>query len=64
MASVQVKAFALLVDVHIQRHINKTNVRASPRLKNAQILPFRHLDIFSETLGKVNLDVNACICPA
>ena len=61
MASDQVRAFALLGDSNIQRHINKTSVRAHPDLKTAQILPCGHLDIFAETLGKIKPDVNVCI---
>lgn len=61
MASAQVRAFALLGDSNIQRHINKTNVRASPSLKSAQILPCGHLEIFQETLAKIRPDVNVCI---
>ena len=61
MASAQVRAFALLGDSNIQRHINKTSVRAHPDLKKAQVLPCGHLDIFAETLGKIKPDVNVSI---
>ena len=61
MASAQVRAFALLGDSNIQRHINKTSVRAHPDLKKAQVLPCGHLDIFAETLGKIKPDVTVCI---
>ena len=61
MASAQVRVFALLGDSNIQRHINKTSLRASPGLKSAQVLPCGHVGIFQETLGKVRPDVSVCI---
>ena len=57
----QIRAFALLGDSNIQRHINKTSVRAHPDLKKAQVLPCGHMDIFAETLGKVKPDATVCI---
>ena len=61
MASGQVRAFALLGDSNIQRHINKTSCRATPDLKHAQVLPCGHVGIFSETLKKVKPEVTICI---
>ena len=55
------RLFALLGDSNINRHINKTSVRAHPSLKTAQVLPCGHMGIFSETLAKVKPDVTACI---
>ena len=57
----QVRAFALLGDSNINRHINKTSIRAHPSLKTAQVLPCGHLAIFSGTLEKVKKDVTVCV---
>ena len=57
----QVRAFALLGDSNINRHINKTSVRAHPSLKTAQVLPCGHLGIFTGTLEKVKPDIDVCI---
>ena len=61
MASGQVRAYALLGDSNVQRHINKTSCRATPDLKTAQLLPCGHVGIFSETLMKVKPEVTVCI---
>ena len=61
MASGQIRAFALLGDSNIQRHINKTSCRATPDLKTAQVIPCGHLGIFSEALMKVKSEVTFCI---
>ena len=61
MASGQVRAFALIGDSNIQRHINKTSCRASPCLKGAQVLPCGHVGIFPETLKRIKTDVTVCI---
>ena len=57
----QIRAFSLLGDSNIHRHINKTSVRAHPSLKTAQVLPCGHFRIFSGTLEKVKADVTVCI---
>ena len=61
MASAQLRAFALLGDSNINRHINKTSVRSHPSLKSAQIIPCGHLGIFSESLSKLKPDITVCI---
>ena len=61
MASAQVRAFALLGDSNIHRHINKTSCRAHPSLKTAQVIPCGHLGIFSESLLKMKPEVNVCV---
>ena len=61
MASGQVRAYALLGDSNVQRHINKTSCRATPDLKTAQLLPCGHVGIFSEILMKVKPEVTVCI---
>ena len=60
-AASQIRAFALLGDSNIHRHINKTSCRAHPSLKTAQVLPCGHLGIFSGTLEKIKTNVNVCI---
>ena len=60
MAS-QIRVFALLGDSNVQPHVNKASCRAIPGLKNAQVLPCGHMEIFSETLGKVKDEAQACI---
>ena len=57
----QVRAFALLGDSNIHRHINKTSSRAHPSLKTAQVVPCGHLGIFSETLQKLKPEINVCV---
>ena len=57
----QLRAFALLGDSNIQRHINKASCRASPGLKSAQVLPCGHLEIFLDTLRKVKPEITICI---
>ena len=61
MASGQLRAYALIGDSNIQRHINKTSVRASPCLKGAQVLPCGHVGIFPDTLSRIKADVDVCI---
>ena len=61
MASGQVRAFALIGDSNIQRHINKTSCRATPDLKSAQVLPCGHVGIFSDTMLKIKPEVTICI---
>ena len=57
----QVRAFALIGDSNIHRHINKTSVRAHPSLKSAQVLPCGNLGIFAATMEKVKSDIDVCI---
>ena len=61
MASGITRAYALLGDSNIQRHINKTSCRATPDLKSAQVLPCGHVGIFAESLAKVKPSVTVCI---
>ena len=61
MMASQIKAFALLGDSNIQPHVNKASCRAIPGLKNAQVLPCGHLEIFLETLRKVKAEVDVCL---
>ena len=60
-APAQVRLFALLGDSNINRHINKTSVRAHPSLKTAQVLPCGHLGIFPDTLAKLKPNITVCI---
>ena len=60
-APAPVQAFALLGDSNINRHINKTSVRAHPSLKTAQVLPCGHHGIFQDTLAKLKPDITVCI---
>ena len=57
----KVRMFGLLGDSNINRHINRTSVRAHPSLKTAQVLPCGHFGIFPETLAKIRPDVNVVI---
>ena len=61
MASAQIRAFALIGDSNIHRHVNKTSSRAHPSLQTAQIIPCGHLGIFSESLQKLKPEVNVCV---
>ena len=49
----QARVFSLLGDSNIRQHVTKTNCRANPMLKGAQVLPCGHMGIFSASLTSV-----------
>ena len=57
----QVLSFCLLADSLIRPHVNKTNCRANPMLKNAQVLSCDSMEIFAESLRQVKSSYNVCI---
>ena len=57
----QPKAFAVVGDSNIRNHINKTNCRANPNLKSAQVLSCGSLEIFIDILRQVKTVADVCI---
>ena len=56
-----VKIFSLIGDSNINRHVNKTSLRANPSLKSAQVLSCGHIGIFPDILEKMKPEVNVCL---
>ena len=55
------RAFALVADSNLRPHINKTNCRAHPMMKSAQVLSCGSSEVFIETLRQVKTAADVCI---
>ena len=56
-----VRAFYLVVDSGLRSHINKTNCRAHPMMKSAQVLSCGSVEIFAESLRQIKTTSDVCI---
>ena len=58
---VQIKAFCLVGDSNIRNNVNKTNCRAHPAMKSAQVLICTSLEVFVETLRQIKTVSDVCV---
>jgi len=60
-ASVPVRRFALIGDSNISRNITRMSRRASPSVKNCQVVHCGVFDVFAASLAKLDSDITVCI---
>ena len=55
------QAFAFVGDSNIKNNVNKTNCRAHPNMKSAQVLVCSSLETFADTLRQVKSASDVCV---
>ena len=55
------QAFAFVGDSNIKNNVNKTNCRAHPNMKSAQVLVCSSLETFADTLRQVKTASDVCV---